>query len=47
MKQVEDHYAGPVCAAAVILPKGHIIEGVNDSKKLTEKKREKLFDVIY
>lgn len=38
--------AGPVCAAAVILPKGHIIEGVNDSKKLTEKKREKLFDVI-
>lgn len=38
--------AGPVCAAAVILPKGMIIEGVNDSKKLTEKKREKLFDVI-
>ena len=38
--------AGPVCAAAVILPLGHIIEGVNDSKKLTEKKREKLFDVI-
>lgn len=38
--------AGPVCAAAVILPKGKIIEGVNDSKKLTEKKREKLFDVI-
>lgn len=38
--------AGPVCAAAVILPKGHIIDGVNDSKKLTEKKREKLFDVI-
>ena len=33
--------AGPVCAAAVILPKGHIIDGVNDSKKLTEKKREK------
>lgn len=38
--------AGPVCAAAVILPKGLILEGVNDSKKLTEKKREKLFDVI-
>ncbi len=38
--------AGPVCAAAVILPRGHIIEGVNDSKKLTEKKREALFDVI-
>ncbi len=38
--------AGPVCAAAVILPKGLIIEGVNDSKKLTEKKREKIFDVI-
>ena len=38
--------AGPVCAAAVILPKNHIICGVNDSKKLTEKKREELFDVI-
>lgn len=38
--------AGPVCAAAVILPKGLIIEGVNDSKKLSEKKREVLFDVI-
>ncbi len=38
--------AGPVCAAAVILPKGLIIEGVNDSKKLSEKKREALFDVI-
>lgn len=38
--------AGPVCAAAVILPKGCVIEGVNDSKKLTEKKREALFDVI-
>ena len=38
--------AGPVCAAAVILPEGCIIEGVNDSKKLTEKKRERLFDVI-
>lgn len=38
--------AGPVCAAAVILPEGCIIEGVNDSKKLTEKKREQLYDVI-
>jgi ribonuclease HII len=38
--------AGPVYAAAVILPDGCIIEGVNDSKKLTEKKREALFDVI-
>lgn len=38
--------AGPVCVAAVILPDGCIIEGVNDSKKLTEKKREALYDVI-
>lgn len=38
--------AGPVCAAAVVLPKGLILEDVNDSKKLTEKKREALFDVI-
>ncbi len=38
--------AGPVCAAAVILPQGARIEGVNDSKKLTEKKREALFDII-
>ncbi|MBE6543392.1 MAG: ribonuclease HII [Ruminococcaceae bacterium] len=38
--------AGPVFAAAVILPLGFEIEGLNDSKKLTEKKREKLFDVI-
>lgn len=38
--------AGPVCAAAVILPKGKIIEGVNDSKKLSEKKREALFETI-
>lgn len=38
--------AGPVYAAAVILPKGHIVEGVNDSKKLSEKKREILFDKI-
>ena len=38
--------AGPVCAAAVILPPNTIIDGVNDSKKLSEKKREALFDVI-
>lgn len=38
--------AGPVYAAAVILPKGVIIDGVNDSKKLTEKKREELYDKI-
>ena len=37
---------GPVVAAAVILPKDIVIDGLNDSKKLTEKKREKLFDVI-
>ncbi|MCQ2478605.1 MAG: ribonuclease HII, partial [Clostridia bacterium] len=38
--------AGPVCAAAVILPKGLNIEGLNDSKKLTEKKREALYGEI-
>lgn len=38
--------AGPVCAAAVIFAPGTEIEGVNDSKKLSEKKREALFDVI-
>ena len=38
--------AGPVVAAAVILPKDAHIEGVNDSKKLTEKRREKLYDDI-
>ena len=38
--------AGPVYAAAVILPRGLVIPGLNDSKKLTEKKREALFDVI-
>ena len=38
--------AGPVCAAAVILPRGLVIEGLNDSKKLSEKKRDALFDVI-
>lgn len=38
--------AGPVFAAAVILPHDTVIEGVNDSKKLSAKKREALFDVI-
>ena len=38
--------AGPVVAAACILPDDFIIEGLNDSKKLTEKKREKLFNII-
>lgn len=38
---------GPVVAAAVILPKNCKIEGVNDSKKLTEKKREALYDKIF
>ncbi|MBQ8880354.1 MAG: ribonuclease HII [Clostridia bacterium] len=37
---------GPVVAAAVILPRDIVIEGLNDSKKLTEKKRERLFDII-
>lgn len=38
--------AGPVCAAAVILPADVYIEGLNDSKKLSEKKREALYGVI-
>lgn len=38
--------AGPVCAAAVILPVDTVIEGLNDSKKLSEKKREALFEII-
>ncbi len=38
--------AGPVYAAAVVLPFGTVIDGVNDSKKISEKKREYLFDVI-
>ena len=38
--------AGPVCAAAVILPLDCQIPGLNDSKKLTEKKREALFPLI-
>lgn len=38
--------AGPVCAAAVVFPEGVEIDGINDSKKLSEKKREVLFDLI-
>ncbi|MBQ2826961.1 MAG: ribonuclease HII [Clostridia bacterium] len=38
--------AGPVFAAACILPAGLVIDGLNDSKKISEKKREKLFDII-
>lgn len=38
--------AGPVCAAAVILPPGLEIPGLNDSKKLTDKKRRELYDII-
>ena len=38
--------AGPVCAAAVILPEGLVIPGLNDSKKPSEKKREALYDLI-
>ena len=38
--------AGPVCAAAVILPKGLQIPGLNDSKKLTDKKRRELMPII-
>ena len=38
--------AGPVVVASVILPKDSFIEGVNDSKKISENKREKLYDLI-
>ena len=38
--------AGPVCAAAVILPAGLVIDGLNDSKKLSDKRRRELFPVI-
>ncbi len=46
MKQEEDLYAGPVVAAAVILKEGVYIEGLNDSKKISEKKREKMYDEV-
>ena len=38
--------AGPVVVGAVIMPKESFIEGINDSKKISEKKREKLYDLI-
>lgn len=38
--------AGPVVVASVIMPKDSMIEGINDSKKISEKKREKLYDLI-
>ena len=38
--------AGPVAVAGVIMPEDSMIEGVNDSKKVSEKKREKLYDLI-
>lgn len=38
--------AGPVCAAAVMLPKGLVIPGLNDSKKLSDKRRRELFPII-
>ena len=38
--------AGPVCAAAVILPPELVIPGLNDSKKLTDKKRRELYDIM-
>ena len=38
---------GPVVAAAVILPKNYNLEGLTDSKKLSEKKREQFYDIIY
>ncbi len=38
--------AGPVCAAAVILPRGLVIDGLNDSKKLAERRREQLYNEI-
>ena len=37
---------GPVVAAAVILPKDYKLEGLNDSKQLSEKKRDKFFEII-
>lgn len=38
--------AGPVVVASVILPKDSMIEGVNDSKKVSEKKRERVYEEI-
>ena len=38
---------GPVVSACVVLPKDYTLEGLNDSKKLTEKKRDELYEIIY
>lgn len=46
MKQEEDHWPGPVVVGAVILPRDSMIEGVNDSKKISESKRKMLYDKI-
>ena len=46
MKLVVGPLAGPVVVGAVIMPKDSMIEGVNDSKKVSEAKREKLYDII-
>ncbi len=46
MRQEEDHWLGPVVVGAVILPRDSMIEGVNDSKKISESKREMLYDKI-
>ncbi len=46
MKQGDGPLAGPVVVATVILPKDSMIEGVNDSKKISEKKRERIYDEI-
>ena len=46
MKLVDGPLAGPVVVGAVIMPKNSMIEGINDSKKISEKKREKLYDLI-
>ena len=37
---------GPVCCAAVVLPADFVCDDINDSKKISEKKRDKLFDII-
>lgn len=48
---IDEAGRGPLCgavvAACVIMPKSLLIEGVNDSKKISEKKREKLYDIIF
>ena len=46
MRQDVDHQHGPVVVGCVILPKESLIEGVNDSKKISESKRNKLYETI-